>query len=152
VPEPTLRQLADLRGADGKDVRGRADLGRLPQDQMERLSIIMAVILVAIGNFASAVLAAVLVMALGGAIGDRRAIGAVRLRAVEARSRTQSCLRPSSGCTRMRHSRPARAPPSERLGSGQLSLQIFLACRPGSQHLSVARSRFRVQIRNQRPW
>jgi hypothetical protein len=68
VPEPTLRQLANLSGADGKDVRWRegvADLGRLPQDRTERLWIIMAVTLVAIGNFASAVLAAVLVMALG---------------------------------------------------------------------------------------
>ena len=41
-----------------------AGTDRPPQDRTKRLWIIMALILVAIGNFASAVLAAVLVMAL----------------------------------------------------------------------------------------
>jgi hypothetical protein len=65
--ERTLRQLADVRGTDEKpDTIGRGVAGtdRPPQDRTERLWIIMTLILVAIGNFASAMLAAVLVIAL----------------------------------------------------------------------------------------
>ena len=65
--EQPLRQLADLSGTYGKRdtvSQGVAGPDRLPQDRNERLWIIMTLTLVAIGNFASAVLAAVLVMAL----------------------------------------------------------------------------------------
>ena len=65
--EQTLRQLADVGGTDGKpDTIGRGVAGtdRPPQDRTERRWIIMALILVAIGNFASAMLAAVLVIGL----------------------------------------------------------------------------------------
>jgi hypothetical protein len=65
--ERPLRQLADVRGTDEKpDTIGRGVAGtdRPPQDRTERLWIIMTLILVAIGNFASAMLAAVLVIAL----------------------------------------------------------------------------------------
>jgi hypothetical protein len=63
--QQTLRQVADPNGTAGTrdTVRGEgvAGLARLPQDRTERSGIIMTLILVAIGNFASAVLAAMLV-------------------------------------------------------------------------------------------
>jgi hypothetical protein len=67
--QETSRQLADHNStagtrdtirSGGEDV---ADPARLPQDRTERSGIIMTLILVAIGNFASAVLAAMLVLA-----------------------------------------------------------------------------------------
>ena len=65
--QQTLRQVADHSGAAGTrdTVRGEGVAGpaRLPQDRTGRSGNIMILALVAIGNFASAVLAAMLVLA-----------------------------------------------------------------------------------------
>jgi hypothetical protein len=69
VTQETLRQVADHNGtagtrdtirSGGEDVAGPA---RLPQDRTERSGIIITLALVAIGNFASAVFAAMLLLA-----------------------------------------------------------------------------------------